>query len=202
MALTLSNTSLGQDEIGLLVTASLPALSTLDLGRNKLALGAAQHLSRARWPKLATLVLSENYLDDCAMSCIAMGQWPNLQVLQLADNSFQVRGLRLLTAGNWPLLHSLTLSRSLNIAATHLLLVLKLGPEQHGGCRSLTQSIYMSRFAEPLLGMVWPELVNVVFAPVYVPHCLRCAWHGDDSFCSVVDVSCSVSVLCHFLPWG
>lgn len=153
--------------------ASLPALSTLDLERNKLALGAAQHLSRSEWPKLATLVLSENYLDDCAMSYIAMGQWPNLQVLQLADKCFQVQGLRVLTAGNWPMLHSLTLSRSLNIAATHVLLDLKPCPEQHGGGQSLTQSMYMSRFAEPLPGMVWPELIYVVFASEYVPHFLR-----------------------------
>ena len=171
-ALTLSNTGLGQDEIGLLVTASLPALSTLDLERNKLALGAAQHLRRSEWPQLATLVLSENYLDDCAMSYIAMGQWPNLHVLQLADNCFQVQGLRVLTAGKWPMLHSLTLSRSLNIAATHVLLDLKPCPE-HGGFQSLTQSMYMSRVAEPLPGMVWPELIHVEFAPEYVPHVLR-----------------------------
>lgn len=94
-----SDPELGQDEIGLLVTASLPALSTLDLERNKPALGAAQHLRSSEWPKLATLVLSENYLDDCAMSYIAMGQWPNLHVLQLADNFFQVQGLKSADSG-------------------------------------------------------------------------------------------------------
>lgn len=78
----------------------------------------------------------------------------------------------MLTAGKWPMLHSLTLSRSLNIAATHVLLDLKPCPE-HGGFQSLTRSMYMSRVAEPLPGIVWPELIYVEFAPEYVPHFLR-----------------------------
>ena len=114
-SLNLSDASLGEQHVSILVEGCLPHLQFLDLSLNDLSPAAVQQLAMGDWSPLLNLRLKaicHGPKEATVAACchLAAGKWPQLTALDFSNNVLPPEGFSQLANGLWPQLHRLDVS--------------------------------------------------------------------------------------------